>query len=156
MVKFAQEIVLLHLEKRIKFSQAFIFQLCLSFLRINILESLETYLLENVCTSNKVWWHSLHSLSEKYSPKKASMIPVALFRLPDTRKHRMSPVWSGLIQSHAGPPCSGGQGHPSATSTCQRRLAGEGLWCDAGDRLKGDTNRDLECQSAKRRGIPHF
>ncbi len=88
-------------------------------------------------------------------PKKASDTCSSLW-LPDTRKHRVSPVWSGLIQSHAGPPCSGGQGHPSATSTCQQRLAGEGLWGDAGDRLKGDTNRDLECQSAERRGILHF
>lgn len=70
-------------------------------------------------------------------PQKSLSDTWSSFRLPDTRKHRVSRVWSGLIQSHASPPCSGGQGHPSATSTCQRRLAGEGLWCDAGDRLKG-------------------
>lgn len=71
------------------------------------------------------------------NPKKSLSDTCSSFRLPDERGHRVSRAWSGLIQSHASPPCSGGQGHPIATSTCQRRLAGEGLWCDTGGQIKG-------------------
>lgn len=99
--------------------------------------------------------HSTRCWKNKKSPKSLSAT-CSSFRLPETRKHRVSRAWSGLIQSLANPPCSGGQGHPNATSTCQRRLAGEGLWWDAGDRLKGATNRDLGCQSAGRQGIVHI
>lgn len=45
------------------------------------------------------------------------------------------------------------QDHPRATSSCHR-LIDVGLWCNIGERLNGDTNRNLESQSAERQGIP--
>ena len=81
--------------------------------------------------------HRTRCRKNKNPPQKSLSDTCSSFRLPDTREHRVSRLWSGLIQSHASPPCSGGQGHPSATSTCQRRSAGEGLWCDAGGQIKG-------------------
>lgn len=99
--------------------------------------------------------HCPHSWEKEKFPKSLSDTWI-FFQLPDTCKPRVSLVWSSLIQSHADSLCSGGQDHPRTTSTCQCRLAGEGLWCNVGDRLKGNTNRDLKCQSAKRQAIPHF
>lgn len=99
--------------------------------------------------------HSAHCWENK-NPKKAFLIPVGLSgskKYACTGRVRPDLVWSSPTPA---PPCSGGQGHPSATSTCQHRSAGEGLLHDAGDRLKGDASRDLECQSAEQRGTPLF
>jgi len=107
--------------QRIDFSLAVIFQQSLQSLELNVLESLETYwskMFEHHIKS--VENHCTHCRTNK-NPPKASLLPVALSGYQTHAKHRVGRVWSGLIQSHVSPPCCGGQGHPSATSTCQRR-----------------------------------
>lgn len=85
--------------ERIKFRPVFIFQQCSSFLQLNIPEPLETYTLQNVWRWNKVWWDSLHLLSEKLKSQKGLFDTVALSgSQTHTSTEWVSLIWSDPVQ----------------------------------------------------------